>query len=60
MLIWDELAPRKVAAVLGLTRNVVRVRANRASAKLKAALGDDRPGGKCEPGLTLSLPPPAH
>ena len=35
MLIWDELAPREVAAVLGLTPNVVRVRAHRARAKLR-------------------------
>lgn len=40
MLIWDELAPREVAAVLGLSPNVVRVRAHRARAKLKAALAD--------------------
>jgi RNA polymerase sigma factor (sigma-70 family) len=60
MLIWDGLAPREVAAVLGLTPNVVRVRAHRARAKLRAALGDDRPDGKSEPGLTLSLPPPTR
>src|ERR1035441_7342349 len=40
MLIWDELAPREVAAVLGLAPNVVRVRAHRARAKLKAALAN--------------------
>jgi RNA polymerase sigma-70 factor (ECF subfamily) len=58
MLIWDELAPREVAAVLGLTPNVVRVRAHRARAKLKAALGDDGRRGTSKPDLTLSLPPP--
>jgi RNA polymerase sigma-70 factor, ECF subfamily len=51
MLIWDGLPPREVAAVLGLTPNVVRVRAHRARAKLKAALGDDRPGDTSEPDL---------
>jgi RNA polymerase sigma-70 factor (ECF subfamily) len=60
MLIWDELAPREVAAVMGLTPNVVRVRAHRARAKLKAALGDDRPDGASAPDLTLSLPPPTR
>jgi RNA polymerase sigma-70 factor (ECF subfamily) len=58
MLIWDNLAPREVAAALGLTPNVVRVRAHRARAKLKAALGDQDPGGETELDLTLSLPPP--
>jgi DNA-directed RNA polymerase specialized sigma24 family protein len=58
MLIWDELAPREVAAVLGLTPNVVRVRAHRARAKLKAALDHDRPDSKSDAGLTFSLPPP--
>jgi RNA polymerase sigma-70 factor, ECF subfamily len=58
MLIWDELAPREVAAVLGLTPNVVRVRAHRARAKLKAALVNQDPEGGSEPELTLSLPPP--
>jgi RNA polymerase sigma factor (sigma-70 family) len=57
MLIWDELAPREVAAVLGLTPNVVRVRAHRARAKLRAALADPHPGGTSEPSLTVSLPP---
>lgn len=42
MLIWDDLAPREVAVVLGLTPNLVRVRAHRARAKLKAALRDYR------------------
>jgi DNA-directed RNA polymerase specialized sigma24 family protein len=60
MLIWDELAPREVASVLGLTPNVVRVRAHRARAKLKAALADNRPDGTSAPNLTLSLPRPTR
>ena len=60
MLIWDEFAPREVAAVLGLTPNVVRVRAHRARAKLKAALADPHPDDDAEPDLTLSLPPPTR
>ncbi len=58
MLIWDDLAPREVAAVLGLTPNVVRVRAHRARAKLKAALAYQDPGGEAEPELTLTVQPP--
>ena len=60
MLIWDELAPREVAAILGLSPNVVRVRAHRARAKLKAALAGQDPGGEAEPEITLSLPPPTR
>jgi RNA polymerase sigma factor (sigma-70 family) len=58
MLIWDDLAPREVAAVLGLTPNVVRVRAHRARAKLKRALASQDPDGETEPEFTLSLPRP--
>ena len=58
MLIWDELAPREVAAILGLTPNVVRVRAHRARAKLKTALVENHPGSASGPHLTLTLPPP--
>ena len=57
MLIWDDLAPREVAAILGLTANVVRVRAHRARAKLKEALAGEDPGGGAEQVITLSLPP---
>ena len=60
MLIWDELAPREVAAVLGLTPNVVRVRAHRARAKLKSALSNQQPDGGPKPELTLGLPPPVR
>jgi RNA polymerase sigma-70 factor, ECF subfamily len=60
MLIWDDLAPREVAAVLGLTANVVRVRAHRARAKLKEALAGQDPDGDAEPETTLSLPPPTR
>ncbi len=38
MLSWDGLSPRDVAQVLGLSANVVRVRAHRARAKLRASL----------------------
>lgn len=57
MLIWDELAPREVAAILGLSPNVVRVRAHRARAKLKVALTSAQERGESEPGLSLSSSP---
>lgn len=38
MLSFDGLAPREVASILGLSANVVRVRAHRAREKLRATL----------------------
>lgn len=38
MLVWDQLAPREVAAILELSPNVVRVRAHRARLKLREEL----------------------
>jgi RNA polymerase sigma factor (sigma-70 family) len=38
MLVWDQLAPREVAAILGLSPNVVRIRAHRARLKLRERL----------------------
>lgn len=38
MLSWDGLAPREVASILGLSPNVVRVRAHRAREKLRVRL----------------------
>jgi RNA polymerase sigma-70 factor, ECF subfamily len=35
---WDKLTPREIATVLGLSPHVVRVRAHRARARLKALL----------------------
>ncbi len=58
MLIWDQLAPREIATILGLTANVVRVRAHRAKTKLKAAIADRHPGLGSQPEPSLSLPPP--
>jgi RNA polymerase sigma factor (sigma-70 family) len=60
MLCWDGLAPREVAAVLGLTPNVVRVRAHRARAKLKQALVDQRPAVRPKSDHAPSLPPPTR
>lgn len=42
MLVWDQLAPREVAGILGLSSNAVRIRAHRARLKLRAELGDQR------------------
>ena len=38
MLAWDGLAPREVASVLGLSPNAVRIRAQRARARLRMVL----------------------
>jgi len=38
MLAWDQLPPRDIAAILGLSPNVVRVRAHRARIKLRQHL----------------------
>lgn len=38
MLAWDDLAPREVAIILGISPNVLRVRAHRARAQLRATL----------------------
>jgi RNA polymerase sigma factor (sigma-70 family) len=38
MLAWDQLAPRDIAAILGLSPNVVRIRAHRARRKLRDQL----------------------
>lgn len=38
MLAWDDLAPREVAVILGLSPNVVRVRAHRAREQLRNTL----------------------
>jgi RNA polymerase sigma-70 factor, ECF subfamily len=38
MIAWDDLAPREVAAILGLSPNVVRVRAHRAREQLRNRL----------------------
>lgn len=35
---WEELAPREIAVVLGLSANVVRIRLHRARSHLRAAL----------------------
>jgi RNA polymerase sigma-70 factor (ECF subfamily) len=56
MLIWDELAPREVAAILGLSPNVVRVRAHRARAKLKATLSSTDERDEPDPALAMSSP----
>jgi RNA polymerase sigma factor (sigma-70 family) len=45
MLSWDELRPREVALVLGLSPNLVRVRAHRARGKLRALMAPSEEGG---------------
>jgi RNA polymerase sigma-70 factor (ECF subfamily) len=38
---WDELEPREIATVLGITANAAAVRLHRARTRLRAALGKD-------------------
>lgn len=50
LICWDGLTPREVAGVLGVSANVVRVRAHRARARLRTLLSTDsepefRPAG---------------
>jgi RNA polymerase sigma factor (sigma-70 family) len=40
MLCWDGLKPAEIAKVLGISANVVRVRAHRARARLRVDLAD--------------------
>lgn len=41
MIAWDQLTPREVAAILGLSPNVVRIRAHRARLKLRGHMQED-------------------
>jgi RNA polymerase sigma-70 factor (ECF subfamily) len=41
MISWDGLTPREVAAVLGISPNLVRVRAHRARTRLRSLLAED-------------------
>jgi RNA polymerase sigma-70 factor (ECF subfamily) len=49
LIAWDELTPTEIAQVLGLSANVVRVRAHRARARLRALLGAGAPGNEQSP-----------
>lgn len=40
MLTWDELPPREVASILGLSPNAVRIRAHRARKRLRTLLAE--------------------
>jgi RNA polymerase sigma factor (sigma-70 family) len=41
MISWDGLTPREVATVLGISPNLVRVRAHRARTRLRSLLAED-------------------
>lgn len=41
MISWDGLTPREIGQVLGISANVVRVRAHRARAKLRSLISND-------------------
>jgi RNA polymerase sigma-70 factor (ECF subfamily) len=46
LMAWEGLTPRQIAAVMGSSANVVRVRLHRARARLKRQLGSARPEEK--------------
>jgi DNA-directed RNA polymerase specialized sigma24 family protein len=41
MISWDDLKPGEVATILGISANVVRVRAHRAKARLRKQLASE-------------------
>ncbi|HEX3801782.1 MAG TPA: RNA polymerase sigma factor [Solirubrobacteraceae bacterium] len=49
MIAADELPPREVATILGLSPNAVRIRAHRAREKLRALLGPTAPEEGADP-----------
>jgi RNA polymerase sigma-70 factor (ECF subfamily) len=49
MIAADGMAPREVAAILGLSSNAVRIRAHRAREKLRALLGPTAPEEAADP-----------
>jgi len=53
MLSWDGLPPREVASILGLSPNVVRVRAHRARNRLRLRLAGGSVSGDAD---ALDLP----
>ena len=56
---WEGLAPRELAAVLGITANAASIRLHRAKRRLKAALesGKDRPPAGHESGGRIKEQP---
>jgi RNA polymerase sigma factor (sigma-70 family) len=46
LMAWEGLTPRQIAAVMGTSANVVRVRLHRARTRLKRQLSSARPGEK--------------
>ena len=46
---WEELAPREIATVTGLTANAVSIRLHRAKKRLAAEL-DRKIAGRCRTG----------
>jgi RNA polymerase sigma-70 factor (ECF subfamily) len=47
---WEDLAPREIAVVLGITPNAVSIRLHRATRRLRHKLEGKDPGGTGQPG----------
>lgn len=52
MTAWEGLTPKQIAAVMGTSANVVRVRLHRARARLKRQLELERPVTRCSERIT--------
>ena len=52
MTAWEGLTPKQIAAVMGTSANVVRVRLHRARARLKRQLDLERPVTRCAERVT--------
>jgi RNA polymerase sigma-70 factor (ECF subfamily) len=52
MTAWEGLTPKQIAAVMGTSANIVRVRLHRARARLKRQLDFERPVTRCSERVT--------
>jgi RNA polymerase sigma-70 factor (ECF subfamily) len=47
MTAWEGLTPKQIAAVMGTSANIVRVRLHRARTRLKRQIELERPVARC-------------
>lgn len=52
MTAWEGLTPKQIAAVMGTSANIVRVRLHRARTRLKRQLDPERPVARCSERVT--------